>query len=128
MALPITSLFTALLALLLLVLSFRVIGIRRAEKISLGTGGSATLEKRCRSHANFCEFVPMALLLLGLLEAGGAEAATLYGLGGLLLVARLAHPLGIEGAGLIFRMIGMLGTFAVLVVGAALLLRASLGL
>ena len=127
MALPITSLFAALLALLLVVLSFRVIGVRRSAQVSLGTGGNATLEKRCRSQGNFCEYVPLALGLLALLEVGGAGQTTLYALGGGLLVARLAHPLGIEGAGMLFRILGATGTFTVLLIEAVLLLRAATG-
>jgi uncharacterized membrane protein YecN with MAPEG domain len=127
-ALPITTLTTGLLGLLLVVLSFRVIAVRRAGQVSLGTGGNAVLEKRMRSHANFCEYVPFCLILLGLLEAGAMlPTIALCGLATLLLVARLAHPFGLEGAGMIFRMVGMIGTFTVVIAGAVTLLAHSLG-
>ncbi len=126
--LPITSLATGLLGLLLAVLSFRVIAVRRAGQVSLGTGGNKLLEKRMRSHANFCEYVPFCLLLLGLLEAGAMlPSLALQGLAALLLVARLAHPFGLEGAGMVFRMVGMLGTFTVVIAGAATLLVHAFG-
>jgi len=127
-ALPVTTLATGLLGLLLVVLSFRVIAVRRAGQVSLGTGGNPLLEKRMRSHANFCEYVPFCLLLLGLLEAGGAlPAPALQALAALLVVARLAHPFGLEGAGMAFRMVGMIGTFSVVIIGALALLAQALG-
>ena len=120
-ALPITALYAGLLALLLVALSFRVIALRRAQRISLG-GGDARLEQRIRSQANFCEYVPLALLLLGLLEAGDLAPWVLHGLGMALLVGRLAHPWGIEGAGMVFRQVGTLLTFGVLILAAVALL------
>lgn len=116
-ALPVTTLATGLLGLLLVVLSFRVIAVRRAGQVSLGTGGNPLLEKRMRSHANFCEYVPFCLLLLGLAEAGAAlPTPALQALAALLVVARLSHPFGLEGAGMAFRMVGMIGTFTVVII------------
>ncbi len=123
MVMPVTSLFAALLALVLVVLSFRVIGVRRSEGISLGIGGNPALEQRSRSQANFCEYVPLALLLLAMLEANQVGAGKLYALGVLLLAARICHPFGIEGAGLMYRVIGTSVTFLVLLVEALLLLN-----
>jgi uncharacterized membrane protein YecN with MAPEG domain len=40
--------------------------------------------------------VPIALLLLALLELNGAGAALLHGLGATLFVARILHPLGLD--------------------------------
>jgi uncharacterized membrane protein YecN with MAPEG domain len=127
-ALPVTTLTAGLLGLLLVVLSFRVIAVRRASQVSLGSGGNPLLEKRMRSHANFCEYVPFCLVLLGLAEAGAMlPALALQGLAALLVVARLSHPFGLEGAGMAFRMIGMIGTFTVVIAGALTLLLRSLG-
>ena len=125
-ALPVTTLTTGLLGLLLLVLSFRVIAVRRAGQVSLGSGGNKLLEQRMRSHGNFCEYVPFCLLLLALAEAGAAlPTPALQALAALLVVARLAHPFGLEGAGMVFRMVGMIGTFTVVIIGSiTLLLRA----
>jgi uncharacterized membrane protein YecN with MAPEG domain len=124
--LPITSLYAGILGLVLLVLSFRVIAVRRSARISLGAGGNPVLERRIRSHANFCEFAPLILLLLALAELGGAMDGTwLYALGGALVVGRVAHPFGIEGAGMNFRLIGMISTFSALIgLSLGLLVRA----
>ena len=53
-----------LLALFFVVLTFRVIGKRRVARISLGDGGDRGLLRRQRAHANFAEYVPLALILM----------------------------------------------------------------
>src|SRR5690554_2153266 len=130
MSLPVTSLYAALLTLLLLVLSIRIIRIRWQERVGLGIGESKALEVAVRVHGNFVEYVPLALLLLALMELAGAGAELLYGLGELLFVARVCHAIGLTrsiGTSL-YRTIGVLGTFAVLIVQAAYLLGFVLGL
>lgn len=60
----VTSNVTAFLGLLLLLLLYGVISIRREEKIRFGSGDNKLLESRIRGHANFIETVPIALMLL----------------------------------------------------------------
>ena len=63
----VTPLYVALLALWLLVLSARVIRERQAARVSLGDGGNRRLQRAIRGHANFVEYVPLALLMLAIL-------------------------------------------------------------
>lgn len=93
----ITLLFAALHVLLMLVLTWRVVGRRRALQIGLGSGGDQVLERAIRAHANFTEYVPMALLMLGLLELSGVAAMWLWAFGALLLVGRVLHAQGLSG-------------------------------
>ena len=66
---PITALYAGLLAPLFLLLSVRVIRQRRGAKVAVrGDGGDAMLLRRMRVHANFAEYVPLALLLMALAE------------------------------------------------------------
>jgi uncharacterized membrane protein YecN with MAPEG domain len=44
-----------------------------------------------RGHANFAEYVPLALLLMGMLEVSRFSIYVLHALGIVLLVARLLH-------------------------------------
>lgn len=120
MILPITSLFAGLLTLLLLVLSIRIIRLRWRDKVGIGTGESLDLKVAVRIHGNFIEYVPLALILLALLEWQGLSALWLYGLGGLLFVARVNHAIGLtKTAGVsIYRTIGVLGTFLMLLIAA----------
>ena len=67
-----TAFYAALLALLYLGLSGWVMAERLSGNILHGDGGDADLQKRMRSQANFVEYVPIALILIALLEARGA--------------------------------------------------------
>ncbi len=60
----VTPLYAGLLVLWFLALSFQVIRCRRGGRISLGDGGDAKLIRVIRGHANFAEYVPVAILLL----------------------------------------------------------------
>jgi uncharacterized protein len=110
---PITTLFAGLLALLFIVLSVRVIGARRGAKVAIGDGGNKMLARRARVHANFAEYTPIALLLLGLAESGGAARMQIWMAGTLLLVGRVIHAYGVsqEKEVLTFRVAGMAMTF-----------------
>jgi hypothetical protein len=122
--LPITSFYAALLAGLLVWLSIRVIGERRRARIAVGTGEDQGLLRASRAQANFVEYVPMALILVALLEAAGTGPFLLHALGVALLGGRVVHGLGIVRQPEDFRLrqIGMSLTFGVLIAGAALLL------
>jgi uncharacterized membrane protein YecN with MAPEG domain len=96
MPLPVTALYAALSALLLLLLAFRVVQARWKYKTSLGTGTEPGMERAVRVHANFVEYVPLALLLMGLAEANGAPAAGLHAAGAVLLASRVLHAWGLS--------------------------------
>ena len=116
----IIAFWTLPLTLIFIWLSLRVIRYRRAERIPLGSGGDAALERAIRAHANFAEFVPFAVLLLILAEWGGAWPWLLHALGALLVAARLSHGIGIvqEPEDFRLRVFGMMGTFGVMGIAA----------
>lgn len=124
---PITALYAALLALLFMALSIRVIGFRRAVRIGLGDGGDTALLRRVRVHANFAEYVPFCLVLIGLAESLRAPALLLHGLGALLVVARLSHAYGVsrQPETFLFRVAGTGGTLTVVGSAAAFCLYAA---
>lgn len=125
---PVTALYAALGALLLLVLTGSVIARRKALRIGIGDGGDRVLGCRIRAHGNAVETLPIALLLLLLLELGGLPAAWLHGFGITLLVARSLHAWGLSrSAGTSpGRFIGMLMTLLLLLAMALVLLWRSL--
>ncbi len=101
--LPITAITAAILGLIYLALSARVIQARGSNKVSLGDGGgtllagqehTAPLMVAARSHANFAEYVPLCLILIGLVEMDGSRKWFVALLGILLIVGRVLHPLG----------------------------------
>ncbi|CAA2159365.1 Inner membrane protein YecN [Methylobacterium brachiatum] len=124
-----TAVYAALLALVYLGLSGWVMGSRVSGNVLFGDGGDESMLKRVRSHANFSEYVPLALILVGLLEAGGGSHGFVQGLLIALLVGRILHPIGMFAAPNSPRQFacrggGILLTLAVLAIAAiALLLR-----
>lgn len=90
-----TSIYAVLLTLLFLALSLRAMLGRRRARVPFGDGTSEELRRPLRAHANFAEYTPLALILMGLLELQGAGAIVLNVIGLLLLAGRLAHAYGI---------------------------------
>lgn len=117
---PITALYAGLLGLLMLILALRVVAVRRAKSIGLGDGGDALLLSRIRIHGNAAEYVPLALILLLILEINGASATWMHGLGIALVVGRLAHAQGLTQASGVSpgRFVGNILTWGVILVAA----------
>lgn len=95
MSYPVTTLYAALLGLLLLALSLLVVRVRRRERVGIGHGNHPALESAMRVQGNFTEYVPIALILLLLVESHAPGAGWLHVLGGMLLVGRLLHAWGL---------------------------------
>ncbi|WP_095588885.1 MAPEG family protein [Actibacterium ureilyticum] len=91
-----TPLYAGLLGLLFMTLTFRVVMVRRTERVSLGDGGFPELEKRIRVQGNCAEYAPMGILLLGLAEMQGMPVWLVHVFGLLLLAGRLAHAWGLS--------------------------------
>jgi uncharacterized membrane protein YecN with MAPEG domain len=124
MPLPFTTLLTSLMALMLFALSLRVLLLRVRLRQPLGDGGHAVLQRAVRVQANFAEHVPMALLVFLLLEWQGLPPAGLLAYAALLVLARIAHAIGLSQLRerLVWRVLGTVLTLALLSVGAATLL------
>ena len=86
----------ALLGLLGAFLTVQVIRNRVRFDTQAGDGGHPDLSQAIRAHANLSENVPMALLLLALAEAGGAQRGIVLGLVGVLVLARFANAWGLS--------------------------------
>jgi len=96
MAIPITALTAGILGIMSLVLAFLAGSMRAKTGISIGDGGNQEMLLAGRRHANFAEFVPMALILLAVLELAHVSSTALYVLGGGLVLCRVAHAVGIK--------------------------------
>lgn len=92
----ITSIVASVLTLLFVKLSFAVIGLRRKNKVALGSGGNDELERAIRAQGNFAEYVPFGMVLIACLEINGAPW-WLVALPGLtLVIGRIIHAKGIN--------------------------------
>ena len=118
---PITALYTGLLALLLLVLALRVIRLRWKLRVGIGDGGDKSMSRAIRVHGNATEHVPIALLLLLVAELNHAGPTLLHACGIVLVVARILHAWGLgRSIGASWqRMAGTVGTVGVIVTLAA---------
>ena len=96
MILPITLTIAGAAALLNIWLSLRVSHLRRLHKVSIGDGGHEGVRTRMRAHANFAEATPIFLILLALVELAKGSPLWLWLAGILFILARLAHPFGME--------------------------------
>jgi uncharacterized protein len=123
-AMVVTPLYAAILAAWFLVLTLRVLRERDKAHVSLGDGGNTSLQRAIRGHANFAEYVPLALLLLLILELSRFSIYVLHALGILLVLARLLHgyALAFTAQFRFGRLWGSILTFAVLIVEALLCL------
>jgi uncharacterized membrane protein YecN with MAPEG domain len=121
---PITAIFAGLLTLLYVVLTVRVVGARRGQRVSLGDGGNIDLTRRIRAHANFAEYTPLALLMMALAENLKATPLLLWAIGVLLVIGRLSHAYAISVPMKTFapRVLGMVLTIGVMIVLALLCL------
>lgn len=118
-----TLLFAGLCALLQCVLTALVIARRAQSRVSLMDGGDEQLVRRIRAHGNFTETVPMALLLIALLEQGGVAATWLWALGIGLLLGRALHAWSLLTSGALWiRGIGMVLTLAVISIAGVMCL------
>jgi len=119
-----TPIYAALLALVFVFLSVRTIQLRRRLRVAVGDGGDKVLARAMRVHANFAEYVPLALLLIYFVEMHTRFLMLVHGLGIALIVGRVLHAYGVSQVreNLIFRQVGMALTFGVILTAAITLL------
>lgn len=116
MSAPVTAIYAALGAILLLILAANVSRNRRQHGVSLGAAGNRQVELAMRVHANAVEYLLIGLLLLLLLELNGAGRTVLHSFGAGLLIARCFHAWGFSHHhGLSFgRFYGILATWLII--------------
>ena len=122
MSIPVTLFYASFFALFALVLSFRAGSLRGKSGVSIlyGEPTRMDLAERVRAHQNFLEYVPLVLIMFGALEASGVSRMFLYVMGDLLIIARIAHAVGLKHDNMahIGRLIGAGGTALVTLVAA----------
>lgn len=122
MTLPVTALYAGIMAIFALVLSFQAGSYRGKTGISILHGEPVNYELavRVRRHQNFLEYVPLIVILMGLIEINGGSVVFLHSIGIALIVARIAHAIGLQHDTMahIGRLIGAGGTALILLVAA----------
>lgn len=121
MSMLITGFYAGLLGLIMLALLANVGRLRGKKGVALGNAGhDRDLLIADRRHMNFIENVPLALLLLAIIEANGAPHLWVHVLGVVLVIARVIHPFGLKPESMrsLCRLIGAGGTMLVTLVAA----------
>ncbi len=118
----ITSLYVAILGLVLIALSIHVIRGRRKFRASFGDNDNLEMRRRIRAQANLTEYGPIFLILLGYAEQARLHSWALHGFGIVFLLGRMMHAYSLlsaeqyEGNSLttnpVWRIRGMIFTFA----------------
>lgn len=116
MLLPITLTIAAAAALINIWLGNRVSAVRRARKVLIGDAGDKLLASRMRAHANYTEYTPFFLILLGLIELAKGSPLWLWLVAIAYILARIAHAFGMDATDRLSRprMIGILVTWLAL--------------
>jgi len=119
-----TFLYAALMVFIYIVLTVRVVVIRKRIKVTLGDAQHPQLQRAIRAHGNFIEYVPFGLLLLMLLESTQKFSVLIHVLAMLLLIGRLLHAFSVSCVceNIKIRVVGMGMTLSVLGVLGVLLL------
>ncbi|MEM7502857.1 MAG: MAPEG family protein [Pseudomonadota bacterium] len=122
MQVPITALYAGVLALFAFYLSARAGRFRGKAGVSILYGDPIdwTLAERVRTHQNFLEYVPIILVLMGLIELNSGSSTFLYAVGSLLVIARIAHAVGLKHDNMAHkgRFIGAAGTALIMIASA----------
>ena len=118
------TLYAGLLGFIYVGLTFFTIKGRFKHRVGLGDGGNEDMARRIRMHGNFAEYVPMALILIFLVELSDFSEALIHGLGMALVLGRVLHAMGVYNVAPInkARQIGMVLTLSVIIVGSVLVL------
>ncbi|MEN9684180.1 MAG: hypothetical protein RLZZ427_1931 [Pseudomonadota bacterium] len=98
MLLPTTLCLAAAAAIINFWLALRCGQVRAKEGISIGTGGSDLMERRMRAQLNFVENTPWVLALIAVIELAGKGGQWLPVVGGIYMLGRVAHGIGMDGA------------------------------
>jgi len=116
----ITTISATVLGTLLVMLTLKVVALRRSEKISVGDGDNKELLKAIRAQGNLTEFAPVGLILIACAEYNGVPDILLALIALAFVVGRIIHPVGMrDGSSFALRVRGMqLTLVSILVLGA----------
>ena len=95
-SLKVAGLYAAVFIVMGIVLAMLVIVQRRSKLVGIGDGGDKDLARAVRVHGNFMEHMPQGFAALILLPLLGAGTTLVHVVGGLLLLGRLMHAVGLR--------------------------------
>lgn len=113
----ILALYSGILGLLLIYLSYNVVSHRKKFEVGIGDGDNVDLTRAIRVHGNFIEYVPIALILLAVFELNHGHATIAHVAGISLVIGRLLHAYGLAKThkASVGRFVGILLTWLVII-------------
>lgn len=113
----VTGFYAGLFGLMFVLLSIRIVRLRRRLHVGIGHRDQPLLERAIRVHSNFAEYVPLSLLLMYFLESATRSPLWPHALCVALGIGRIVHAYGVsqDHENYRFRVIGMSLTFGVIV-------------
>lgn len=127
MLLPTTICLTAAAVIVNFWLGMRISKLRYGLGVSIGDGGHEALMRRMRAQANLLENTPLTLILVAAVELAGRGGVWLAPAGGVFILGRVAHGIGMDGPFKAGRPIGMATTYLFQIVLIVVGVLASLG-
>ncbi len=131
-SLPITATIASLLALLILpltmLISFGRINLGKAQgdiaKFPFGDIDDEKFRRRRSALQNFCEYTPLAIIMLALLEITNGSSNMVWALGGLFVFGRAIHAVALLTIpkNPLPRIIAMFITYAIFLIPALIIL------
>lgn len=110
----VSALYVVIGALFIIKFSLDVVRLRRQYRISIGDGGVSDLQLAIRIHGNAVEYIPLAALLLVVMEMNGADIWIIHLLALFFFFGRLLHAYGLRSRTLLWRRNGMILTLLTL--------------
>ncbi|MFA0567648.1 MAG: MAPEG family protein [Vibrio gallaecicus] len=106
----VTALYASLLTVLMIWLAFEVIKQRKLNQIAHADGGIESLQIARSAQSNAMDYIPITVILMGLLEMNGANVWFIHTTGLVFIIGRIIHAKGILGRSLTGRKQGMIMT------------------
>lgn len=107
----VSALYAVLSALLLFKLSLNVVKLRTQYRVPFGDGGFYELQTAIRLHGNAVENLPIALIMMVIMEMNGANVWLVHVSGIILMLGRAAHYYGLHHHDWRWRRSGMSATY-----------------
>ena len=98
-SIQITALYAAIMGLFVIYMAKRVTDVRQSLKGPPNDEQQKQLNVEIRAHGNAVEYIPIALILLGLAEMNGWNLYWIHGLGAMFVLARFSHAYGFTKSG-----------------------------
>jgi len=114
------AVYAGILGLMYFLMSARISTMRGRIKVLIGHADNQVLHRAIRAHANFAEYVPICLILIGFVLVLGFSAWVIHTLCLILIAMRLIHAWGVSTGTPIGQIVGAAMTYNVIIAASVL--------